>query len=60
MWYYLNENYEKLRNYLSKIKELNQIVLQKGLFTSVKEHLCLIKGHLENREGQVEANRKLF
>ena len=27
-----NENYAKLRNCLSKMKELDQIVLQEGLF----------------------------
>ena len=41
-------------NYLSKMKELDQIVLQKGLFTSIKGHLCLTKGHLDNPKGQVE------
>ena len=39
-------------NYLSKMKQLNQIVLQKGLFLSIKEHLCLTKGHLDNPGGQ--------
>ena len=36
------------------MKELDQIVLQEGLFTSIKEHLCLTKGPLDNPEGQVE------
>ena len=45
-----NENYAKLINYLSKMKELDQIVLQKGLFASIKEHLCLTRGHLDNPE----------
>ena len=49
-----NENYAKLRNYLSKKKELDQIVLQKGLFASITGHLCLTKGHLNNPDGQVE------
>ena len=52
-----NENYEKL-NYLSKIKEVDQIVRHN------KRAPCLTKGHLDNPEGQVEVdsppNRKLF
>ena len=45
------------------MKEFNQIVLQKEFFASIKEHLCLTKGHLDNPEGQVKVvppNRKLF
>ena len=46
------------------MKELDQIALQEGLFASIKEHLCLTKGHLDSPEGQVEVesppNRKLF
>ena len=38
-----NENYEKLRNYLSKKKKLNQIV-RKGLSASKEGHFCLTKG----------------
>ena len=49
-----NENYAKLINYLSKMKELDQIVFQKELFASIKGHLCLTKEHLDNPEGQVE------
>ena len=37
----------KLRNYISKTKEMDQIVLQKGLFTSIKEQL-------DNPKEQVE------
>ena len=52
-----NENYAKLISYLSKMKELDHIVLQ-------KEQLCLTKGHLDNPERQVvfesPPNRKLF
>ena len=33
---------------------MDQIVPQKGLFTSIKGHLCLTKGHFHNPEGQVE------
>ena len=58
--YISNENYEKLRNYLSKLKELNQIVLQKELFASIKGHLYLIKGYLDNPEGQVEVELPLI
>ena len=36
------------------MKELNQIVLQKGLFASKKGHLYLRKGYLDNPEGQAE------
>ena len=36
------------------MKEFNEIVLGKGLFTSVKGQLCLTKGHLGNQEGQVK------
>ena len=39
-------NCGKLRNYLFKMKELNGIVLGKGLFVSIKEQLFFIKGHL--------------
>ena len=42
-----NKKYAKLRNYLSKIKELYKIVLQKGLFASIKEHLANPKGQVE-------------
>ena len=58
--YISNENYEKLRNYLSKLKELNQIVLQKELFASIKGHLYLIKEYLDNPEGQVEVELPLI
>ena len=33
-----NGNYTKLINYLSKMKELNQIIFQKELFASIKGH----------------------
>ena len=55
-----------MQNYLFKMKELDQIVLQEGLLASIKGHLCLTKGHLDNPEGQVKVesptphNRKLF
>ena len=41
-------------NYLSKMKELDQIFLQEELFASIKGHLCLIKGHLDYPKRQVE------
>ena len=43
-----------MQNYLFKMKELDQIALQEGLLTSIKGHLCLTKGHLDNPEGQVK------
>ena len=36
------------------MKDFSQTVLQKGLFVSIKGHLCLTKGHLDNPEGQME------
>ena len=36
------------------MKELVQVILQKGLFASIKGYLSLIKRHLDNQEGQVE------
>ena len=46
-----NKKYEKLRNYWSKVKELNHFVVGKGLFALVKEHLFFTKGHSDNPEG---------
>ena len=42
------------------MKELDQIVLQKWLFASIKEHLYLTKGYLVNPEGQVEIEYTLI
>ena len=42
------------------MKELNHVVLGKGLFTSGKEHLFFIKGHSDNPEGQVEVKPPLI
>ena len=46
------------------MKEFNEIILGKGLFTSVKGQLCLTKEHLGDQEGQVEIeyppHRKFF
>ena len=50
-----NKNYAKI-HYLSKMKELNQITLQEWLFPSIKGHLCLTKGHLNNPEGRWRLN----
>ena len=36
------------------MKELNRFVLENRLFTSVKGHLFLTKGHSDNPDGQVE------
>ena len=41
------------------MKEFFQIVVQKGLFASIKGCLCLTKGHLDNPEGQVEVKSPL-
>ena len=55
-----NENYAKLMNYFSKMKELDQIVLSKEHSASIKEHRCLTRGHLGNPEGQVEVESPLI
>ena len=49
-----NKNYVKLINCLSKMKELDQIVLQKVLFISIKRHLCLTKEQLDNAERHLQ------
>ena len=36
------------------MKELNEIVLRKRLFPSIKRHRCLRKGHLSYQEEHVE------
>ena len=36
------------------MKEFSQVVLGKGLFVSIKWHLCLTRGHLVNPEDEVE------
>ena len=55
------EKFEKLRNYLFKMKEfiykiiaINEIILGKGLLASIKEQLCLTKGHLVKQEERLE------
>ena len=35
------------------MKELNGIAFGKGLFVSIKEQLCMTKGHMYDQEGQV-------
>ena len=62
---YQNGKYvTKIKLYLHLIKTSNQIILGKGLFTSIKEHLCLTKGHLVNPEGPMKVespqNRDMF
>ena len=42
------------------MKELDQIVLQKVLFASIKGHLCLTKMHLDNPERQVVVESPLI
>ena len=44
---------ENSRRYF-QVKEFSHAVLGKGLFVSIKGHLCLTKGHLAKLEGQVE------
>ena len=46
IWNILNEKCKKLRNYWSKMRELNHFALEKGCFIPVKGHLFLTKGHL--------------
>ena len=55
-----NQNYVKLMNFVSKMEELDQIVLQTGLFASIKGHLCLTKGHLDHPEGHPEVESALI
>ena len=43
-------------NYISKMKEFDQIFLPKRLFAAITGHLCLTKGHLDIPEGQVGLN----
>ena len=40
--------YEKLRNYLFQMKELNGVVLGKGLFVTIEGQLSLTKGHMSD------------
>ena len=58
------KKYEKLRSHLLKIKELNEVVLEKWLFASIKGKVCLTIGHLGNRVGHLEVeyplHRELF
>lgn len=49
-----NGKYEKLTNCLFKVKEENQIIFGKRLFALIEGYLCLINGHLDNLEGQME------
>ena len=38
---------------------MNKVVLEKGPFPSMKEHLCLTKRHLDYPEGQAEVESPL-
>lgn len=55
---------EKPRNYLFKMKKINEIVPEKGLFTSVKGRFCLTKKALvwSRRESgdQILPHQKIF
>ena len=58
MWNFkeiLNQKGEKLRNSSCKMKDWIKLFWKKGLFASIKGHLCLIIGHLDYLEGQGEA-----
>ena len=59
-----NEKYEKLINYVFKMKELNKIAFGKELFASIKGQRCFTKGQLGNQEGHVKPKhppyQKLF
>ena len=41
-------------------KNIIKTVLGKGLSASIKEYLCLRKGHLDKPEGQVEVESSLI
>ena len=45
--------------YLPQMKEKNQIIFWKGLFTSIKRHLCLTREHMANL-GLVEVESPLI
>ena len=45
---------QKIKKLFTENEELNQIVLGKGPFTLIKQHLCLTKGYLDNLKGQVD------
>ena len=47
-------------NYISKMKEFDQIFLPKRLFAAITGHLCLTKGHLDIPDGQVGVESPLF
>ena len=41
-------------NCLIKLKEFSRIILEKGLFISIKGHICLTKGNLANPVGHLD------
>ena len=55
-----NKNFERLINYLSEMKEMDQIVLQKEFLVPITWNLCLTKRHLDNPEGQVKVASPLI
>ena len=60
----LNKSSAKIMNYLSEMKELDQIILQKGLFASIKKVPLFDKTALgQSRStggGWISTSRKLF
>ena len=42
------------------MKELNRIILEKGILASIKGNLFLTKGHLDNPEGPVDVESPLI
>ena len=42
------------------MKGSKKIVLENILFTSIKEQLCLTKGHLGNPEGHIPPHLQLY
>ena len=59
MWNFkeiLNQKGEKLRNSSCKMKDWIKLFWKKGLFASIKGHLCLKIGHLDYLEGQGRLN----
>ena len=58
IWEICDENVSnkktKKNQEIFKMKYINQILLGKWLFSSIKGHFCLTKVHLANVEGQLE------
>ena len=56
----ITKNYEKCRNCISRMRDLNHFVLGKGFLPSVKGHLSFTKGHSDNPQGQLENEAHLI